>query len=143
MASVVWTCHTCEHNFGIIRKFTKYLMESCVLGFDQHFSFKYFLKIAFESFMPGDFVCLVRVGLTLSLLKIFLTSVVWTFDTYEHNLRINHRFTKDLKESCVLGTSSCLKIFLTSVVWTCHTIEYDFRINHKFTKYLMESCVGF
>ena len=33
-------------NFGINQKFTKYLKESCVLDFDPHFSFKYFLKIA-------------------------------------------------------------------------------------------------
>ena len=29
---------------GIIRKFSKYLNDDCVLGFDQHFSLKYFLK---------------------------------------------------------------------------------------------------
>ena len=125
MTSVVWTCHTCEHNFGITRKFTKYLMESCVLGFDQHFSFKYFLKIAFE----------------ISCLDIWLASVVWTCHTSEHNFGINHTFTKYLEESCVLGTSSCLKIFLTSVVWTFDTYEHNLRINHRFTKDLKESCV--
>ena len=31
--------------FGIYHKFTKYLKEVCVLVCDQHFSFKYILKI--------------------------------------------------------------------------------------------------
>ena len=34
-------------NYGINHKFTKYLKEGCVLDFDQHFSFKYFLKTPF------------------------------------------------------------------------------------------------
>ena len=38
---------TFGHNVGIDHKFSKYLKESCVLDIGQHFSFKYFLKIAF------------------------------------------------------------------------------------------------
>ena len=44
--SVVWTFDTLENNLVINLKFTKYLMESCVLDIDPRFSFKYFLKIA-------------------------------------------------------------------------------------------------
>ena len=41
-------------------------------------------------------------GLTLSCLNIALTRVVWTTDTFEDNIGINHKFTKYLKESCGL-----------------------------------------
>ena len=46
LTSVVWTFHTFESNFGICHKFTYYLKETFELGFDQHFSFKYYVKIA-------------------------------------------------------------------------------------------------
>ena len=45
--SVVWISHTFENNFGFNHKFTKYLKENCALDCYQHFSSKYFLKIAF------------------------------------------------------------------------------------------------
>ena len=45
--SVVWTVDTFENNLAINHKFIKYLKEKCVFDFDQHFSLKYFLKIAF------------------------------------------------------------------------------------------------
>ena len=35
-------------NFEINHEITKYLNDSCPSDFDQHFPFKYFLKIAFE-----------------------------------------------------------------------------------------------
>ena len=47
LTSVVWTFHTYENNLGVDHTFTKYLKESCVFDFDQRFSFKFFLKIAF------------------------------------------------------------------------------------------------
>ena len=47
LSSVVWTFDTFENNFVINHRFTKSLKESCGLDFDQHFSFKYFLKIEF------------------------------------------------------------------------------------------------
>ena len=45
LASVVWTCHTFENNFGTKHKFSKYL--TCRKGSDEHFTVKYFLNIAF------------------------------------------------------------------------------------------------
>ena len=45
--SVVWTSDTFESNLRMNHKFTNYLKESCGLDFDEHFSFKNFLKIAF------------------------------------------------------------------------------------------------
>ena len=47
LTGVVWTIDIFENNFGITHKFTKYLKGSRVLNFDQRFSFKYFMKIAF------------------------------------------------------------------------------------------------
>ena len=41
--------HTFENNFRTKRKLTKYLMESCSLASDKHFSFKCFPENAFES----------------------------------------------------------------------------------------------
>ena len=38
------------------------------------------------------------------ILEIFLTDVVWTYDTFEYNFEINHRFTKYLKEIYRLGS---------------------------------------
>ena len=46
MKSVVWIIEAYKNKFGINQKFAKYLKESCVLDLDQHFSIKYFLKIA-------------------------------------------------------------------------------------------------
>ena len=43
---VVWIYDTFENNFEITHKFTKYLKEGCGLGYDQHFSLKYFPKNA-------------------------------------------------------------------------------------------------
>ena len=42
--SVVWTYGTFVNNFQIQHQFTKYLKESCRLGSEKHYSFKYFLK---------------------------------------------------------------------------------------------------
>ena len=47
LARVVWTLNTFQNSFGIDYEFTKYLKESCGLDFDKHFSFNYFLIIAF------------------------------------------------------------------------------------------------
>ena len=33
-----------------------------------------------------------------------MTDVVWTYDTFEYNFEINHRFTKCLKEIYRLGS---------------------------------------
>ena len=51
LTSVVWTFDTFENNFGINHIFTK-KWESSVLDFDQGFSFKYFLEIAFVREIP-------------------------------------------------------------------------------------------
>ena len=55
--------------------------------------------------------------LTHSCLKISLTSVVWTFDDFKNNLGITHKFTKYLKEGCVLDFDQhfSLKYFLKFV----------------------------
>ena len=45
MTSVVSIFDTFQNNFGINHKFRNYLKVSCVLGFDQHFFFKYFQKM--------------------------------------------------------------------------------------------------
>ena len=45
LTNVIWIYGTFENNFGINFKLKKYLKESCKLVMDQHFSFKYFLKI--------------------------------------------------------------------------------------------------
>ena len=42
--------------------------------------------------------------LTHSCLKIYLTSVVWTFHTFEDNFEMKHKFAKYLKESCRLSS---------------------------------------
>ena len=42
--NVVWTFITFDDNFVTKHKFTKYLKESCVLGTDDDFFFKYLLK---------------------------------------------------------------------------------------------------
>ena len=47
LTSVVWTFDTFQNNSDINHKFTKYLKKNCGLDLDQHFSIKYFLKIAF------------------------------------------------------------------------------------------------
>ena len=47
LTSVVWNFDAFINNFEITHNFTKYLLEGCVLAFNQHFSFKYFLKIVF------------------------------------------------------------------------------------------------
>ena len=41
--------NTFENNLRTMRKFTKYLKESCSLASDKHFSFKCFPENAFES----------------------------------------------------------------------------------------------
>ena len=46
LTSVVWTFDIFENYIGIYYKFTRHLKESCSKCFDQHFSFKYFIKIA-------------------------------------------------------------------------------------------------
>ena len=47
--SIVCYTHTYENNLEMKHKLAKYLMESCYLASDQHFSFKYFLENAFVS----------------------------------------------------------------------------------------------
>ena len=42
--------------------------------------------------------------LTNSCFEFSLTGVVWTYDTFENNFRINHKFAKYMKENC--GSSS-------------------------------------
>ena len=44
---IIWTLDNFDNNYGINHRFRKKLMESFVLYYDQHFSFKYFLKIPF------------------------------------------------------------------------------------------------
>ena len=39
-------------------------------------------------------------GLTHSCLKIIMTSVLWTHCTFEDKIKIKHKFTKYLMESC-------------------------------------------
>ena len=45
--SIVFYSHTFEDNFGIKRKFTKYLNKSSCVDSEKHFSLKFFQKIAF------------------------------------------------------------------------------------------------
>ena len=47
MTSVVWTRHTFDNNLEMKHKFTIYLKKSCRYSFDEQFSLKYFLNIAF------------------------------------------------------------------------------------------------
>ena len=47
LANVVWTYAIFENNFGINLRITKNLKESSEFNFDQHLSFKNFLKIVF------------------------------------------------------------------------------------------------
>ena len=47
VTSVVWSYETFDIIFGINHRFVKYLKRSCALDSGQHFSFKYFLRIAF------------------------------------------------------------------------------------------------
>ena len=48
LASVVWTCHDFENNFGNeAYKFTDYLKETCRWSSNEQLPFKYFLDIAF------------------------------------------------------------------------------------------------
>ena len=47
LASIVCYFHTFDFNFGMERKFTKYLKERCCLPSDKHFSFKVFPKKSF------------------------------------------------------------------------------------------------
>ena len=47
--SIVCYYHTFENNLEMKHKFSKYLMESCCLTFDQHFSFKCFPENTFAS----------------------------------------------------------------------------------------------
>ena len=84
--SVVWTLDTFKDNYGIKRNFTKYLKESCGLGYGQHFLIKYFLQKS-----------------THSCRQISQTSVVWTLDTFKDSYEIKRKFTKYLKGSCGLG----------------------------------------
>ena len=63
LESVVRTFDTFQNNFGINHKFTKYLKESCGFDFNQHFSFKYFLKKCF---------CLIDFS---KIIRLFLASV--------------------------------------------------------------------
>ena len=44
-----WTNDTSQNNFGIEQKFVYCLMEGCVIDFDQHISFIYFLRNALVS----------------------------------------------------------------------------------------------
>ena len=59
-------------------------------------------------------------ALTLSTLEIVLTDVVWTYDTFEYNFEINHRFTKYLKELYRLGSDEhySFKYFTKSALVT-------------------------
>ena len=49
-----------------------------------------------------------------------MSSVVWTYDTLEYNLRKDRKFTKRLKESCVLSTDQyfSLKYFQKNATLT-------------------------
>ena len=74
--------------------------------------------------MPRDslqlVICVHKVILTLSSQEISLTDVVWTFDTFEYNFEINHRFTKYLKEIYRLGSDEhySFKYFTKSALVT-------------------------
>ena len=49
-------------------------------------------------------ICALEVNvLTHSCLKIFSMFVVWTYDSFENNYKIQHWFEKYLKGICVLG----------------------------------------
>ena len=57
--------------------------------------------------------------LTLSCLEIFLTNVVWTFNIFENNFGIKPKFTKYLKEDCVMDFDqhfSCICFLLIAFV---------------------------
>ena len=69
----------------------------------------------------------------------FLTSVVWTYDTFENNSTIDHSVTKYLKKSCMFDhvphfsfkyflKNPLVSKFLTIVVWTYDTIGNNFTI---------------
>ena len=56
-------------------------------------------------------------GLTLSCPEISVTSVVWTYDTYENNLGNDYKLKKYLKRSCWLVSDKdfSFKYFLKTV----------------------------
>ena len=72
LESVVCYFHTFENNLEIKQKFTKYLMDSCCLVSDEHFSFKFFPK--------DDFVAKIYPKLSglFWLLKNLCVLVLWT-----------------------------------------------------------------
>ena len=57
---------------------------------------------------------------THSNLKMKLTSVVWTYDTFENNFRLNNKITKYLKESfgSGFGEHFSFKYFLKNTLVT-------------------------
>ena len=69
-----------------------------------------------------EIVCFEILGknIYLTSLEIFLTDVVWTYDTFEYNFEINHRFTKYLKEIYRLGSDEhySFKYFTKSALVT-------------------------
>ena len=99
LKNVVWTCQTFENNFGMKHKFAKYFKESCRQNSDELFLFKYFLNIAFvreiSSKLSDGFSCYMH-----EWQKIYLTNVVWTFQTFENNFGLKQQFTNYLMESC-------------------------------------------
>ena len=46
LTNMVWTHVHFENNLAINHLFAKHLKESCEYDYDEHFSFKYFLKYA-------------------------------------------------------------------------------------------------
>ena len=45
LTRVIWTLDTFENKFAITNRFIKYLEDVCEFDFNQHFFFKYFLKV--------------------------------------------------------------------------------------------------
>ena len=58
--------------------------------------------------------------LTLSFQEIYLTRVAWSFDIFEHNLGIDHKFTKYLKENCTLDYEH---LSPSNIFWKFHLLQ--------------------
>ena len=65
LTRVVWISSILENNLGINSALEKYLKENCLGVWDEHFSFKYFLKIALvreiSLKLSSNFGCLVNI----------------------------------------------------------------------------------
>ena len=76
------------------------------------------------------------IRLTLSCLEISLTRVIWTFDSFKRNLRIDHKFTKYFKKNCGLDLEQpfSFKYFLKN----SFVIEISLKQSGGFRRYSHE-----